>query len=279
MSNFRTTNDLLVTVTNGGIARTSTIAYLKGYGDVWYDKNSVANILSLAEVANKFRITFDTESGNKFILHKSDSSILFFKCENKGLYYHDVRWERNYVKDYTLVSTVGASKNNYTRRQILQADKVVRLYKMIALPSMEDFTSALTTRLVRNSPITTVDAKTTLEIYGPNVAALKGKTTRTKPTSVITESIIPVPQEILQLHKSVTVYADFFYFDGLVFFCSVSRKICYGTAQFVDGLIRNDHASNNCTVRTRIEASLWTICSRILNFSLYGQRLLFLVLS
>ena len=141
---------------------------------------------------------------------------------------------------------------------------------MIALPSMEDFTSALTTRFVRDSPTTTVDAKNALAIFGSHAAALKGKTTRAKPTSVITESIILVPQEILQLHKSVTVCAYFFYFDGLVFFCSVSRKICYGTAQFVDGLIRNDHASNNCTVRTRIEASLWTICLRILDLSLYG---------
>ena len=50
--------------------------------------------------------------------------------------------------DCTLVSTVDANKNNYTKRQILQADKSVRLYKMIALPSIKDFTSALTTRLV-----------------------------------------------------------------------------------------------------------------------------------
>ena len=240
MNNFRTANDPLVTVKNGGIARTSTISYLKGYGDVWYDKNSVANILSFAEVANKFRVTFDTKSSNNIFLHKSDGSTLFFKCTNNGLYYHDVRRKKNSVKDYTLtsmifkdkntlVSTVDANKNNYTRRQILQADKAVRLYKMIALRSMEDFTSALTTRLVRNSLITTVDAKNALAIFGSHAAALKGKTTRAKPTSVITESIIPVPEEILQLHKSITVYADFFYFDGLVFFYSVSHKICYGT--------------------------------------------------
>ena len=127
MNKFRTANDPPVTVKNGGIARTSTISYLKEYGDVWYDKNSVANILSLAEVANKFRVTFDTKSGNNIFLHKSDGSTLFFKCTNNGLYYHDVRREKNSVKDYTLtsmifkddytlVSTVNTNKDNYTKR-------------------------------------------------------------------------------------------------------------------------------------------------------------------
>ena len=37
LNNFRTANDPLTTVTNGGSAWTSTIVYLKGYGDVWYD--------------------------------------------------------------------------------------------------------------------------------------------------------------------------------------------------------------------------------------------------
>ena len=109
---------------------------------------------------------------------------------------------------------------------------------------MEDFTSALTTRFVRDSPTTTVDAKNALAIYGSNVAVLKGENTRTKPTSVITESIILVPQEILQLNKSVAVCTTFFYFDELVFFCSVSGKICHGTAQFVDDM--KDDTKRSC---------------------------------
>ena len=100
---------------------------------------------------------------------------------------------------------------------------------------MEDFTSALTTRMVQNSPVTKTDAKNALDIYGPNIAALKGKTTRKKPTRIDTESIIPVPQEILELHKSITACVDFFYFDGLVFFCSVSRNLGYGTANYTEG--------------------------------------------
>ena len=105
---------------------------------------------------------------------------------------------------------------------------------MTALSSIEYFTSALTTRLVRTSPVTTVDAKHALDIYDPNVVVLKGKITRTKPIPVITKSIIPVPQDTPQLYKSVTVCSDFFYFDGSVFFCPVSRKLYYGTTQFVE---------------------------------------------
>ena len=184
------------------MVHTSAIAYLEGYGDIWYDEKSVANILSLAEVGRKFRVTFDTEYENKCVLHKSDGSAISFKCAPNGLYYHDIRWKTERVKDYTLLSTVANNKENYTRRQVQQADNAVRLYKMIGLPTVEDFTSALTTSLVRNSPVTKTDAKNALDIYEPNIAALKGKMTRKKSTRVDNESIISVPQEIVELHKS-----------------------------------------------------------------------------
>ena len=142
----------------------------------------------------------------------------------------------------TLISTVADSKEKYTSRQIQQIDKVVMLYKMIGLPSLEDFTSALTTRLVRNSPVTKIDAKNALDIYGPNIAVLKGKMTRTKPRRVDTELIIPVPQEILELYKSI-----FFYFDWFVFFCYVSRNLGYGTVNYDED--RKDETKHVCIKR------------------------------
>ena len=69
---------------NGGVTHTSTIAYLKGYGDVWYDENSVANMFSLAEVGREFRVTFDTEHENNCVLHKSDGSIIISSAHLMG---------------------------------------------------------------------------------------------------------------------------------------------------------------------------------------------------
>ena len=104
-------------MTNGDVIHTSTIAYLKVYGDVWYPEKSVANILSLAEVGSKFRLTFDTEYENKCVLHKSDGSTISFKCTPNGLYYHDIRWKTETVKDYTLISAVANNQERYIRRQ------------------------------------------------------------------------------------------------------------------------------------------------------------------
>ena len=43
--------------------------------------------------------------------------------------------------------------------------------------------------LIRNSEITTEDIKLTEKTFGPNVGAIKGKTTRSKPNPVFSDAI------------------------------------------------------------------------------------------
>ena len=42
--------------TNGGVMKSSFKGLLKNYGEVWYNPDSMANILSLANVRKKFKI-------------------------------------------------------------------------------------------------------------------------------------------------------------------------------------------------------------------------------
>ena len=83
---------------------------------------------------NKYRVTFDSENGNKFIIHNSDGSTVEFKQNIHGLYYHGIHWRRNHIQEFTLVSTSGANKENFTRCQVKQVDVAVRIYKSICTP-------------------------------------------------------------------------------------------------------------------------------------------------
>ena len=87
-----------ITYPSNGCTRVSSLVDLKGFGDVWFNTESLANVLSLAEMVNKYRVTFDSENGNKFIIHKSDGSTVEFKQSVHGLFYHDIRWRRNHTQ-------------------------------------------------------------------------------------------------------------------------------------------------------------------------------------
>jgi hypothetical protein len=56
-----------------------------------------------------------------------------------------------------------------------------------------------------NCPITIDDAKNMLQAYGPDTAALKGKTTRrTAPQHVASNQRIPLDSRILAAHGKIT---------------------------------------------------------------------------
>ena len=57
---------------NSGTTSTSMMGDLPGYGNMWYSPNGIANTLSLVCVKKKYRVTFDSELNNAFIVHKKD---------------------------------------------------------------------------------------------------------------------------------------------------------------------------------------------------------------
>ena len=78
---------------------------------------------------------------------------------------------------------------------------------------------------LQNCPITVNDANHALKIYRPDIFALSGKTTRTTPAHVPSNQICPLPFEILDTHKNVTLCFDMFFVNGLAFIGTVSRSL------------------------------------------------------
>ena len=54
---------------NGGSITTNTKAFVKNYGEVWFDTRAITNILSLKNVKNKYRVTYDSKSDDVFTVH------------------------------------------------------------------------------------------------------------------------------------------------------------------------------------------------------------------
>jgi hypothetical protein len=104
---------------------------------------------------------------------------------------------------------VEGNKIPFTKRQIKSAEKARSLYASLGYPSMKDFKWILQSNQIKDSPVTVVDAEVALKIWGPNIAALKGKTTPSKPEVVVMD-IVRIPKEIREVHKIISMSSDIY---------------------------------------------------------------------
>ena len=72
---------------NAGQCTNDMIGDLPRYGTVWYDPNSIANILSLRRVAVKYHVAYNSQGSGSFVVPKPDSMVFEFKASAGGLYF------------------------------------------------------------------------------------------------------------------------------------------------------------------------------------------------
>ena len=85
---------------------------------VWYHPDSVANIVSLAEMVRERCVTMDSDVENALVLHTHDVHILRFEACGSGLYTHDLNNKDHCVKlILTLTQTVAQLESQFTKRE------------------------------------------------------------------------------------------------------------------------------------------------------------------
>ena len=85
-----------------------------GFGEVWFHRGGIANILSLALVKEMFRITYDIAMGTDsktFVVHKKDGNQRKFVQSTQGLYYCDVS-DNSKNNSFALGNTVAKNGKN-----------------------------------------------------------------------------------------------------------------------------------------------------------------------
>jgi hypothetical protein len=211
LTNIRESERTLRAITNGGHQDSNMVGDFPNLGEVWYNNKSIANILSLADVRKVCRVTMDSDDEPALLVHRLDGSVMKFKEHESGLYVYNPNVTNKIVTGYSILSTVAEQKKLFSRREIKAADAARELYRKIGRPDETEFDSILRRNLIRNCPVTPNDAKRALIIYGPDVAVLKGKTTRSTPAPhVPTFEAVPIPPPVLEHHSQVTLCMDFF---------------------------------------------------------------------
>ena len=84
-----------------GDLKTHKKAYVENCGEVWFDERDITNIMSLKNVKEKFRVTYDSNRDGTFTVHKPNGVNIKFRMHRDGLHYHET-----VNRQVTMVQTV-----------------------------------------------------------------------------------------------------------------------------------------------------------------------------
>jgi len=230
----------LVLQSNGGELEASQVGDIPGYGKVWYNGNSMANILSFANVRRKCKITMETGPGDDsptIVVHRTSGGPMLFKEHKLGLYVHDTKKHSSKLNkncDYLFLTTVKQLESTFTKDEINRAKSVLSLARKLCYPSIAALKDLIVNNKIRGCVLNYDDFQRSQYLYGKqSEAILKGKTTRVSPSPLPTNSPIPLPEHIREAHSSVILYIDIFYVHGISFFHSISKHYLFRTVEFI----------------------------------------------
>jgi hypothetical protein len=154
------------------------MATMEGYNkNVWFSTRAITNIIALRNLIDQYHVTYDSDNLMFVVQRESESKPnMEFKMHKSGLHYYDPRKEQH----LTFVNTVSENKTGFTKLQIKCAETARNLYKTLSYPSMKEFKWVIRSNQIKYCPVTIQDIDGATKIWGKNIAALKGKTTRSK---------------------------------------------------------------------------------------------------
>jgi hypothetical protein len=178
VQNVKKSKDVMKLQSNGGTMKVNHKASINGYDNkVWFSKDAITNIIALSNLIKQYRVTYDSID-KMFAVHQEDvdKPNMEFKMRKSELHYFN-------PKDVDLtfnINTVSDNKKGFTKRQVKGADQARTLYATLGYPSIKDFKWVIQSNQIKDCPVTVQDVTTAHNIWGKNIAAPKGKTTRHK---------------------------------------------------------------------------------------------------
>ena len=232
--NIRRVKDRMRIQCNAGTHVTNLIGDLPGYGPVWFNLRAIANVLSLKLVKEKYRIEYNSNGDDGFVVTKPTGEVFRFIESASGLHYlYASEREETKIENTTLVvNTVKENRRNYTNNDYLWALRARELQITMGRPSTTTFLDLLKKNGIANCPVTPADVEAAEYILGPDIGSLKGKTTRRSPP-IVDSPVTAVPADVLQEYRKVTLCVDIMYVNRVAMLVSISRKIRFGTLEVI----------------------------------------------
>lgn len=191
----------------GGFISVDQVGDFNEFGEVYYCPTAITNILSLAEVDNKAKVSYV----NKCFKVETDNRVIYF--ERKG----NLHIWNTCDSAKVMITTVEENKLQFNHREIGRAEEARDLIVRLGYPSVSDVITMLVNGGIMNSELKARDFANAEKIWGKSIGILKGKTTRKKSNSIF----IPKDPE----SRDVDLSMDIFFIAGIPFLMSISSRM------------------------------------------------------
>jgi hypothetical protein len=202
---------------------------------MWLNEGGIANIVPLEMISKIWRITYDSGGGmnaGHFVIHTDQGNIIV--CKNpKGMPYIDLKTVEGEVA-LDFVQTIRGNYDGFTRREVEEARAAREAQGMLGHPTDCDFLGMVRANMVANCPVTVSAAQNANQIFGPDIAGVRGRTVRRPPDAVRTDYVyVQLPRIILEQYWVVVPSADVMFANKVPFLVSQSRGLNLITAEFL----------------------------------------------
>ena len=228
LTDVRKSKQRLRAMTNGGSQESEYQGMLPGFFEVWYNPNSMLNILSFGEVASRFRITMDTAQENAILVHMDADSgaVLRFKEAGAGLYLlqtnnNDLVTHYSYLQ---LIRTANSNSQYYSKRELFRAEQARSFYEHVNVTGYANFIKLLEKNYFRDCPITAEDARRAMELFGKEPQDTQGRGTRQRPIAIKERLPISIPESIKERHNNISISVDYLYIQGAAMLHTILGK-------------------------------------------------------
>jgi hypothetical protein len=256
LSRCHTTKVYLRQNCNAGSKLTNKCGY---YADLRFfiSEGGIANLLSLPALEKEgWKIHMETGKPVKAL--SPTGVLLTFKRDvgmTGGMPYIDMDRPKDHVskvitKDIvSCIETVRRNMQGFTLEQFTKAKGACDALAMMAHPPDKKMKHLLSSNNVTNMPFTSADFTNGRVLFGPDRGAIRGKTTRKKPSRV-RPVLITIPQQLYERLRDVILTADVMFANGLPFFVTLSRDIKLRTIEYLPSRTKKQlHASLQSVAR------------------------------
>ena len=113
-----------------------------------------------------------------------------------------------------------------SKRQQKHEKAARKAFQAISTLTIQDLKAIIRMNLINNSEITTEDVNLAKKLLGPDVNAIKGKTTQKVPLPAFSD-VIDIPEELLSVNREVGLTIDGLTVNSLKSPTTISHDITY----------------------------------------------------